>query len=68
MLENSSYEPEGCCKTVLSERNWNPSLIEEDAEEELVELLKGPDNSLQVQYPLQPTLHLPDVPQDDQAS
>lgn len=50
------------------ESSWNLSLIEEDVGEELVELLKGPDNSLQAQYPLQAILNLPDIPQDDLAS
>lgn len=53
--------------TVLLESCWNLSLIEEDVGEELVELSKGPDNSLQAQYPLQTILYLPHIPQDDHA-
>ena len=42
--------------------------MEEDVGEELVELSRGPGNSLQAQYPLQATLGSLDLPKDDQAS
>lgn len=44
------------------------SSMEEDVGEELVEPSKGPDNLRQVQYPLQASLYLLEIPKDDQAS
>ena len=67
VLESSSCSPENCCKTDLLESNWNLGGIEEGVEEEPAEVSKGPDNSLEAQYPHQSILYLPGVPQHDQA-
>ena len=66
VLESSSCLPEDCCKTDLWESNWYLGGIEEDVEEELAEVSKGPDSSPVAQYPHQSILYLPGVPQHDQ--
>ena len=67
VLESSPCLPEDCCKTDPWESNWNLGLIEQDVEEELAEVSKGPDSSPAAQYPHQSILYLPGVRQDDQA-